>query len=65
MGIYHALPKALQKRANAEHESSLAGALRGYRTRRLPGVPKEKAVKLPKGQTLSEAILAERKSREY
>jgi hypothetical protein len=55
-------------------ELSLAEAL-SYRSersngsdrqsRRSPGVPREKAVKLSEGDTLSEAVLAERDGRSY
>jgi len=44
--------------------ASLAEALSG-RPRRVPGVPREKAVRLPEGETLSEAVLAERRERGY
>lgn len=44
----------------------LAAALhQGQRTHRSPGVAKDKAVQLPDGATLSEAVLAERESRDY
>jgi hypothetical protein len=44
-------------------EMSLADALSEQRTPRQPGVPGEKAVKLPDDQTLSDAIIAERQNR--
>lgn len=44
-------------------EASLSEALSGRRTRRQPGVPREKAVRIPEGETLSEAVIAERESR--
>jgi hypothetical protein len=44
-------------------EVSLAEPLWERQTRRQPGVPREKAVWLPDGETLSEAIIAERESR--
>lgn len=46
-------------------EVSLAEALSGQRARRLPGVPRAEAVRLSEGETLSEAVLAERESRAY
>lgn len=46
-------------------EVSLAEALSERQARRLPGVPHEKAVRLSEGETLSEAVLAERESRDY
>jgi predicted transcriptional regulator len=44
-------------------QASLAEALSEQETRRQPGVPREKAVRLPDGETLSEAIIADRQSR--
>lgn len=46
-------------------EPSLDAALPGQNPRRSPGVPPEKAVKLEEGDTLSEAVIAERESRGY
>lgn len=49
-------------------ELSLAEALSErseQRAHQMPGVPREKAVKLSEGETLSEAVLAERESRGY
>lgn len=46
-------------------ELSLAEALSERRSRRSPGVPRERAVNLPEGETLSEAVFAERESRGY
>jgi len=54
--------------AGLEKKTSLAEALSERREegdRRLPGVPREKAVTLSEGETLSEAVLAERESRGY
>ena len=67
--IYEVFEEAL-KRYLEEAETdrgavSLAEALSGPGARPLPGVPQEKAVKLPEGETLSEAVLAERESRDY
>lgn len=44
---------------------ALSEVLFGGRSRRLPGVPREEAVRLPEGETLSEAVIAERESRAY
>jgi len=46
-------------------ETPLAEALLGLRTPRVPGVPRENAARLSEGDTLSDAVLAERKSRDY
>ena len=46
-------------------EPSLAEALSGHTPRRAPGVPRERAVKLDEGDTLSEAVFAEREERDY
>lgn len=67
--IYEVFEEAL-KRYLEEAETdrgavSLAEALSGPGARPLPGVPQEKAVRLPEGETLSEAVLAERESRSY
>jgi hypothetical protein len=44
---------------------SLAEALPEQKYERMPGVPRESAVKLDEGDTLSEAVIAERESRDY
>lgn len=49
------LAEALSERSNSSDRQG----------RRTPGVPREKAVKLSEGHTLSEAVLAERDSRGY
>ncbi|MBA4116268.1 MAG: hypothetical protein H0X71_07485 [Rubrobacter sp.] len=46
-------------------ETPLAEALLGLRTPRVPGVPRENAARLSEGDTLSDAVLAERESRDY
>lgn len=46
-------------------ESPLAEALSGRIPRRVPGVPRERAVALEECDTLSEAVIAERESRDY
>jgi len=43
----------------------LAEALSGRRASRMPGVPREKAARLSGGDTLSDAVLTERESRDY
>ncbi len=54
------LTRYLQETATSGGEASLAAALSGERPRRSPGVPREKAVRLTEGDTLSEAVLSER-----
>ena len=44
---------------------SLAEALSKQRTRRQPGTPVERAPRLLEGETLSEAVIAEREERDY
>ena len=44
---------------------SLAEALSDRRTRRQPGTPAERAPGLLEGETLSEAVIAQRKERDY
>ena len=46
-------------------ELSLVEALSVQEHRRMPGVPREGAVKLEEGDTLSEMVIAERESRGY
>ena len=45
--------------------SSLAEALSEHRTRRQPGTPAERAPRLLEGETLSEAVIAEREKCDY
>ncbi len=71
--IYEVLDIALRRyleevdapQAPRPREKSLAEALSDQQARRTPGVPREKAVSLPKGDTLSEAVLDDRESRDY
>ena len=72
--VYEVLEEALRRyleEADAAEEPrrarevSLAEALSGQQACRLPGMPREKAVRLSEGETLSEAVLAERESRDY
>jgi len=46
-------------------ETPLAEALLGLRTPRVPGVLRENAARLSEGDTLSDAVLAERESRDF
>lgn len=46
-------------------EPSLAEALSDRRERRQPGTPDEGAPRLLEGETLSEAVIAEREERDY
>lgn len=63
--IEEALRRYLQEAEAENTRTSLADSLSGGRTRRSPGVPCEKAARLAGGNTLSEAVLAERESRGY
>lgn len=70
--VYEVLEEALRRYLEEvateglrPREVSLAEALSEGRPRRLPGMPREKAVRLSEGETLSEAVLAERESRHY
>lgn len=63
--IEEALRRYLREIEADESQPPLADSLSGSRTRRPPGVPREDAVRLADGNTLSEAVLAERESRGY
>lgn len=65
--IYEVINEALRRYLddNGRAQVSLADALSGHTPRRTPGVPRESAVKLEEGDTLSEAVVAERESRDY
>lgn len=75
--IYEVLDVALKRYLEEEEETaqapasprprelSLAEALSEQQSRPSPGVPRERAVRLPEGETLSEAVLAERESRSH
>lgn len=51
--------------AVTEDRRSLADALSEQQVRRRPGLARERAVRLAEGDTLSEAVVAERESRDY
>ena len=65
--IYEVINEALRRYLDdsGQEQVSLAEALSGHTPRRTPGVPRESAVKLEEGDTLSEAVIAERESRDY
>ncbi len=65
--IYEVINEALRQYLgdSGQKPVSLAEALAGKKPRRMPGVPRERAVKLEEGDTLSEAVIAERESRDY
>lgn len=65
--IYEVINEALRRYLDdsGQVQVSLAEALSGNTPRRTPGVPRESAVKLEEGDTLSEAVIAERESRDY
>ncbi len=67
--LEEALRRYLEEVASTEEsgsrEASLSDALSRPRPGRLPGVPRERAVKLSGGETLSEAVIVERESRDY
>lgn len=65
--IYEVFEEALRRYLKEVDtvEVSLAEALSEQPTPRQPGVPHEKAVRLPDGETLSEAVIAERQNRHY
>lgn len=65
--IYEVINEALRRYLDdsGQAQVSLAEALSGNVSRRAPGIPRESAVKLEEGETLSEAVIAERESRGY
>lgn len=69
--IYEVINEALRRYLDDSGQEpvsqpvSLAEALSGRQPRRMPGVPRERAVKLKEGETLSEAVISERESRDY
>ncbi len=65
--VYEIIEEALRRYLSEADQAqmSLAEALSVQNSRRMPGVSRERAVKLKEGETLSEAVIAERKSRDY
>lgn len=71
--VYEVLEEALRRyleeagavEKSGPSEASLAEALSRPRPGRLPGVPRGRTVELSAGETLSEAVISERGSREY
>lgn len=65
--IYEVINEALRRYLddNGQAQMTLAAALSGHAPRRTPGLPRESAVELEDGDTLSEAVIAERESRDY
>lgn len=65
--IYEVINEALRRYLDESGQAqvSLAEALSGNIPRRTPRVPRESAVKLGEGDTLSDAVIAERESRDY
>ena len=62
--MYEIIEEALRRylREVDTREVSLAEALSEQETPRQPGVPRGQTVQLPDGETLSEAVIAERQS---
>lgn len=65
--IYEVINEALRQYLEERNalEAPLTESLSDRKTRRQPGVPAGEAVKLPEGETLSEAVIAEREERDY
>ncbi len=65
--IYEVINEALRRYLDDSEPTrvSLAEALTGSIPHRSPGVPRERAVRLEEGETLSEAVISERESRGY
>lgn len=63
--IEEALRLYLREVEASKSQPPLENSLSASRTRRSPGVQREDAVRLAEGNTLSEAVLAERESRRY
>ena len=65
--VYEVIEEALRRYLNETEPTqvSLAEALSGQNYRRIPGVPRDRAVRLREGDTLSEAVITERESRDY
>lgn len=65
--VYEIIEEALRRYLSEteQEQVSLAEALSIQDSRRMPGVPRERAVKLKEGETLSEAVVTERESCDY
>ncbi len=65
--IYEVVNEALRSYLEERDalEAPLTEALPERQRRQRPGIPDGKAVKLPEGETLSEAVTAEREGRDY
>ncbi len=65
--IYEVINEALRRYLDdsGREQVPLAEALTGHSSRRIPGVPRESAAELREGDTLSEAVIAEREGRDY
>ncbi len=65
--IYEVINEALRRYLDDSGRGRvlLAEALAERSSRRMPGVPREGAAELRKGDTLSEAVIAEREGRDY
>ena len=65
--IYEVINEALRRYLDdsGRGQVPLAEALTGHSSWRKPGVPRESATELREGDTLSEAVIAEREGRDY
>ncbi len=65
--IYEVINEALRRylEDSGRGRVPLAGALAGRSSQRMPGVPRESTAELREGDTLSEAVIAEREGRDY
>lgn len=65
--IYEVIDVALRRylEDSGREQVTLAEALTGRPSRRMPGVPRRSAAKLGEGDALSEAVIAEREGRGY
>jgi len=65
--IYEVINEALRRYLDdsGREQAPLAEALTGRSSRRIPGVSRESAAGLREGNTLSEAVIAEREGRDY
>ena len=69
--IYEVINEALRRylddsgRGRVPLAEALTGHSSEHSSRRTPGVPRESAAELREGDTLSEAVIAEREGRDY